>query len=333
MTQPIRVLIAYDGSNGARIALGHLLRRRAGLPDTADAVVLSVADAWDPALLQPVGAYGLAELPMSEAQVRALDEARQCALNTARALATDAAQQLRRAYPGWTIQSESCSDAPAWGIITRAEAWRADIIVMGSHGRSTLGRLLLGSVSQAVVREAPCAVRVVRGRLGTLGTSVSLMIGFDGSPDAEAAVEAVASRAWPAGSTVRLVTAIPAWKAPALSVRHNLALCEMLTPTWMDRMIEDPVQRLHNAGLSVSTTVKRGDPQHVLINAVKHWSPDSLFVGARGLRGMARWLMGSVSTAVAMQAPCSVEVVRAGHPRRRDTLMRRQAAGALSAGA
>ena len=63
-----------------------------------------------------------------------------------------------------------------------------------SHGRSALGRIVLGSVSQAVLREAPCAVRIVRGRVGASDAPMRLIIGFDGSPDAEAAVQAVAER-------------------------------------------------------------------------------------------------------------------------------------------
>ncbi len=78
----------------------------------------------------------------------------------------------------------------------------------------------------------------------------------------------------------------------------------------MCRMIDDPIERLRAAGLSVTPVVKRGDPRHVLIEEAKRWEADGLFVGARGVRGIKRFLLGSVSTAVAMQAPCPVEVIR-----------------------
>ncbi|HLF70653.1 MAG TPA: universal stress protein, partial [Dehalococcoidia bacterium] len=51
---------------------------------------------------------------------------------------------------------------PAPEIIAAAKEWRADLIVIASHGRSGLGRLVLGSVAQAVVHEAHCPVLIVR---------------------------------------------------------------------------------------------------------------------------------------------------------------------------
>ena len=58
--------------------------------------------------------------------------------------------------------------------------------------------------------------------------------------------------------------------------------------------------------------VKEGDPKRVLIEEAEQWGADCIFVGARGLRRLERFLLGSVSTAVAARAHCSVEVV---HPR------------------
>jgi nucleotide-binding universal stress UspA family protein len=51
---------------------------------------------------------------------------------------------------------------PAESIVEAARSERADVIVVGSHGRGTIGRALIGSVSDQVVRHAPCAVLVVR---------------------------------------------------------------------------------------------------------------------------------------------------------------------------
>jgi len=47
-------------------------------------------------------------------------------------------------------------------IIDAAEEWHADLIVLGSHGRNSLDRFLMGSVSDAIVRHAHCSVEVVR---------------------------------------------------------------------------------------------------------------------------------------------------------------------------
>ena len=72
------------------------------------------------------------------------------------------------------------------------------------------------------------------------------------------------------------------------------------------------------SGLSASAHVLRGDPKAVLVQVCRESEIDCLFVGARGLTGVERFLLGSVSTSVAMHAPCSVEVVHAPACRNRD---------------
>ena len=53
---------------------------------------------------------------------------------------------------------------PATKIVEAAKSWPADLIVIGSHGRGGVARLLLGSVAEAVVRQASCPVLVVRAQ-------------------------------------------------------------------------------------------------------------------------------------------------------------------------
>jgi nucleotide-binding universal stress UspA family protein len=53
---------------------------------------------------------------------------------------------------------------PADMIVRSAEEWPADMIVIGSHGRGGIGRLLLGSVAEVVMRQAPCPILVVRAQ-------------------------------------------------------------------------------------------------------------------------------------------------------------------------
>jgi nucleotide-binding universal stress UspA family protein len=74
-----------------------------------------------------------------------------------------AAERLRAA--GFTVSTEVSPEGdPPRAILKEAAAWPADLIVVGSHGRSGLERVLLGSVSDRVVRHAPCSVHVVRSR-------------------------------------------------------------------------------------------------------------------------------------------------------------------------
>jgi universal stress protein A len=61
-----------------------------------------------------------------------------------------------------SVQEFLCIGEPTLEIVKAAKEWPADLIVIGSHGRSGFSRILLGSVAEAVIREAPCPVLVVR---------------------------------------------------------------------------------------------------------------------------------------------------------------------------
>jgi nucleotide-binding universal stress UspA family protein len=61
-----------------------------------------------------------------------------------------------------TVNSQVLPGPPQSVILEEAERWKADLIVVGSHGYGTWHRLILGSVSQAVVLHANCSVEVVR---------------------------------------------------------------------------------------------------------------------------------------------------------------------------
>jgi nucleotide-binding universal stress UspA family protein len=192
------------------------------------------------------------------------------------------------------------------------------LIVVGSQGRSALGRLVLGSVSQAVVTHARCSVRVARDHGAEANRPVRIIIGVDGSAASLAAVRAVAERSWPPDSDVRVISAIDA----SLSTSVELpALQEWTEPddaathpenkdAWVDKMVASVANTLRSAGLNVSTHIQKGDPKKVLIDEAERWGADCIFVGARGLNRIERLLLGSVSTAVATRARCSVEVVR-----------------------
>jgi len=80
----------------------------------------------------------------------------------ARALVHRAAQQLHKA--GFHASEVVDKGDPKIQIIDHAAKWRADLIVLGSHGWKGLNRFLMGSVSDAVTRHAGCSVQVVRAR-------------------------------------------------------------------------------------------------------------------------------------------------------------------------
>src|SRR5688500_6707213 len=186
----MRVLIAYDGSGHADAAVDDL--RRAGLPREAEALLVSVADGL-------VGSYiPVAEAAGPAATLRRVTSVVELAREQAVSLlaeAREAAERARRKVvsflPGWEARAEVLEGEPSEELLGRAELWRPDLIVVGSHGRSALGRLLLGSVSKKVAERAHSSVRVVRRRPAIKGAAPPrIIIGVDGSAGATRAVRA-----------------------------------------------------------------------------------------------------------------------------------------------
>ena len=317
MNSWLKILIGYDGSECADHALEDL--RRAGLPERAEAVVLSVADVFLPPPVTEADDTFPFYIPPG---VKRAHEHAARALGEARVLAEHTAGRVSESFPGWDVRAEASADSPAWALVSKSYEWKPDLVVVGAQGHTNLGgRLILGSVSQRVLYEAPCSVRVARdGERKGVGDPVRLVVGVDGSAGAEAAVEAVAARSWPAGSVVRLVSVLDTfmWVKPnpeEPSVLRWVEADDEKDWEWVREVFAPAAEKLRAAGLTATVELRKGNPKKVLVEEAEGWGADCIFIGAKGLRGVERLLMGSVSAAVAARAHCSVEVVRPAEKR------------------
>ncbi|QQS45467.1 MAG: universal stress protein [Acidobacteriota bacterium] len=287
----MKLLIAYDGSDCANAAIQDM--RRAGLPDKCEVVVFSVAEVW----LPPPSSFEI----LGKEVAGTLDERKR----KAHELADQAAGRLRKLFPSWEVVSIADTGSPAGMPLEYAEKFGPDLLMVGSHGFSTLERIALGSVSQRVVTEARCSVRVARGRVEEdMDTPVRILVAIDGSEDAARAADEVIRRNWPAGSQVKLITCV----GPHLE-KHEPAIVTSVTAP-VAEMLDGLAVKMRAAGLDVATKVSLEDPKRAIIDEAESWGADSIFVGSRGLGRITRFFLGSVSSAVTARAHCSVEVVR-----------------------
>lgn len=284
----MKLLVAYDESEPSDMALVDL--RSAGLPDDVKAVVVTVAERWLP---PPAAAELLA--PGDSARVGP-------GLDRAREIAERACRRLVTVFPTWDVREAVLEGSPASEILAHADEIGPDLIVVGAHGHTALGRLAFGSVAGRLVAEAACSVRVARATL--FGRSpVRIMIGLDDSDAARAAVREVARRRWPEGSAAHIVTVFdPSRHGPAGDDRE-LGRVDQLQ--WAAEL------ELRRAGLATSRLALPGDPKRELPRQAESWGADCVFVASRGLGRFARMLLGSVASALVARAHCSVEVVRA----------------------
>lgn len=306
MAEKMKILIAYDGIHPFSGLIKDL--QRAGLPKAADVIVMTVVDAYVPPSGKVPKSGRSARIKTgpqgSSAQVRI-----QAQLETYAQSAQRAAGQLKAVFPGWKVRMETAVDSPAWAVIKKSESWKAKLVVVEAHHRPRLAKIFFGSVAQKIVTEARCSVRVVHDEPEEVKTPVRLVIAVDGSEDCARAVEAAAARAWKKGSSVRLLTVTDVGHAEA-DIPTGAPRADGRAEAWIRQMQESFEKKLRAAGLSASSVVRKGEPSHEIVTEARKWGADSVFIGARGLQPVERFLMGSVSASVAAGAPCSVEVIR-----------------------
>ena len=207
--------------------------------------------------------------------------------------------------PGLAVRT-TLSPSTAGRALTEASE-HAALLVVGSHPLGTMEEVLAGSLSYQIVAGAHCPVVVVPQGRGNHGSGV--VVGADGSPDSVAAVAQAAAEADRLGQEL---TVVHAWHAP---MPYQPA---PVLPGSYDELIQDREQVVlaeSLAGLGerypdlvINRHLVHDQPARALLHAAQ--DARLLVVGSRGLHGVARMLLGSVSHTVIIHAPCPVLVVR-----------------------
>lgn len=301
-----KLLIGYDGSAPAKKALLDL--ESAGISDPVEAVVLSVADVWLPSpVTNPDSTPGGAVPHPSKTALMAFAEAQR--------LSKEGAFLLGKLFPKWRIVPEAVAGSPAWALVQAAEERKSDLVVIGAHAQPILDRYLFGSIAAEVVTAAPCSVRIGRPTNGQylVEEKPKVFLAVDGSNDSALAYREVVGRNWPKDASFRIATVLDSKIVDALaggqikeSVRdHFSGLAENIAGL-ATRIAEE----LRSKGFVAESYVGEGNPRSELLKAAEEWSADCIFVGARGLHHDFRRRLGTVASAVARRAHCTVEVVR-----------------------
>ena len=294
MAITFKLLIAYDGSTFADAALDDLTD--AGLAGKdVDAHLMSVAEVW----LPPETPEGL---KFPTAGMRHQHDRHVAEFESTKALVERAATSLKARFPHWNVSAEATYGSPAWEILFKASEFEPDLIVVGARGVSGLDRVLMGSVSQKILNEAETSVRIARGKVEVEPGPVRLVLAYDGSEGSDAAVDSLIGRNWPAGSEVKVVIV-----HDSVHVRSTLDINDVS----LNETAEKVVAKIKDSGLGASLVIREGNPKHAIVEEAETWRADCIFAGATGYTGaLSKFLIGSVSSAVAQRAHCSVELVR-----------------------
>lgn len=201
---------------------------------------------------------------------------------------------------------------PDHSITTQAQAIGADLVVVGTHGRSGLERVVLGSVAERTVRHSESTVMVARqAGMGENGYR-RILVPTDFSDHAERALETALALAAEDGSIEllhcwRLPSALPSAWSPDMDSGSLVPLRDDLSETVRElgsALVARYAERC--PGLRFEQ-VEDSAVAGILHHLEKH-SYDLVVMGSHGRRGLRRWLLGSVAEATVRHAPCSVVV-------------------------
>jgi nucleotide-binding universal stress UspA family protein len=192
------------------------------------------------------------------------------------------------------LQRHIRTGSPAASIVEVAGRLEVDVVMIGTHGRTGLRALLMGSVAREVLRHAPCPVLCVTPDATLSGGSTQrrIVCAVDFSECSRRAMEVAADLAR------HLACELILFHASATREESESALEE-----WK-------VKAEERAGFAVATAIARGAGAPPILAFAREQACELVVVGTHGQTGLLRVLMGSVAEAIVRAAPCPVLTVR-----------------------
>lgn len=304
----MKVLVALDQSECSQLALDAIISRC--WPERTSFKLVHVIDPFDP--IEPDATIA------KELWSSMIDNERsQRRLRAENMLQTAVSRILRTHADSEVTTDLSDGYMPDQSILEIASEWKADLVVLGSHSRRGLNRLLLGSVSQSVLLNAPCSVEIVKStKEKSVSQTFNVLICLDDSPFSEAAFQAVLRRPWTQNTVFKLITVMKPVLDACMALESSITVLGMLSDAdaakteAQNRLAAKAAELRTESGLEVQVEVLDGDARHSILQVTEKWPAHLVLVGSHGRTGLNRLLLGSVSQAVSLHAPCSVEVVK-----------------------
>lgn len=287
----MRVLLAVDDSKSAQVAISVMKVMQP--PDHL--LVLHVVD---------VARYQHPSMPPRLSRDY-YGRVRDCLVDVARHLLKEIKASLPQDFQ--SIETSVEVGDPVKRILETAKRYNADLLVLGSRGLGYVQEWLVGGVSYQVASQASCPVLVIKRPIKKVR---KVLLGYDGSDDADLAADFLARELFPEPVEVTIATVWP--KPPALppTVTADAKLFVEKVKAAAAELVETVRQRLPATRYKTSTEVEEGEPGKVLVRLAAERESDLVIIGSRGLSRVKRVFLGSVSHTILHKAPCAVLVVK-----------------------
>lgn len=285
-----KILCPVDFSPGSEQAL-----RTAALLAKRNDAELVVAHTWYVPPLAYAGEAWMLAPDLVDTMVEEDTRGLEAALATARGLGARATSVMQNGVPSDRILTLLEED-PSF-----------DLVVVGTHGRTGLARVVLGSVAEQVVRRSPCSVLAARPQAGDRPFH-TVLCPIDFSDSSRDAIE-LANGFGTEGSELTLMHAIelPTSYGQEPTLMHTVAELDRTTTAALERWAEAARKTAHGP---VTAVTRRGRAGAQILGMLEEGTFDLVVMGTHGRTGIRRALLGSVAEKVVRHAPCSVLVAR-----------------------
>ncbi len=260
------------------------------------------------------GVAGVDPAEVSDGATSRHDEAREWLKGTRAVLATGSG--------GAPTSEMIVSLEPAAKIVAAAGSVKAELIVLATRAATTIGRALLGSVADQVIRAADCPVALVPPGVQQRRASPirKVLVPLDGSRDAARIVEKLRALSNTALLHFVLVHVAKTELTDGYAIRAALPMLDRsrsgevetsnIQVSLAKTELDEIAGRIRDAGLTADVhVIEAGNPDDEIIKVAQAQSVDFIAMTTRGLQGMSRWLIGSVADGVTSKSPVPVLIM------------------------
>lgn len=289
----MRIGVAVDGSSPSRAGVELL----GSLPLRASDHVTVIAVAEPPTVL--------AAMPFAPVVSGYVETFLESAEEHARMVADNAVARL--AGLPCPVTSVVRMGHPREVLSQLVEEQGLDLLVIGPRGRGSLGSFLLGSVSQGLLETMPTSILIARPPVDPIDR---VIVATDGSASSLAAARFLADLPLPEALDLHVLVSVTPWtdRYRDIEAPDYVALRDAERER-ASSIAQEAIEVLGSAGRASGPLIRHGDPKREIVDAAVELDASLVVTGSRGLGGFKGLVLGSVSRAVSMAAPCSVLVV------------------------
>jgi len=229
-------------------------------------------------------------------------------MNFGKKLCDQAKEDISSAF-GINLESIICEGDPADTLVGIAHAKKADLIALGTHGRSSIKKLIMGSVTSGVIGKATCDVLVVKkADKGWSGRYSSILLPFDGSGPSMKALEQACRISVMDGSAVSVLYVVPRYEEMVEFFRSSAIQDSLMKEA--QKITASAVELAAKKGVKVKVLIGNGDVSSKISETAIREKSDLIIMGSHGWGGVNKAYIGSTTERLIMHANSPILVVR-----------------------